>query len=182
MNYLLKNQSTKRLNFRILKKEDFDSFIPLFEEEGVATFLGMDKDLSPIDLTKKLFDKTFNRYENNLGSMNVLIDKVSGDIIGMCGILVQTIEKQRYIEIGYFIIPKFWNKGYASEAAIKCRDYAFENEFTSSLISMIHKENRGSELVAIRNGMKLYRDDLSAPNENYNLFRITKSEWRDKLL
>jgi hypothetical protein len=32
------------------------------------------------------------RYEKKLGGMNVLIDKVSGEFIGQCGLLIQNIE------------------------------------------------------------------------------------------
>ena len=34
---------------------------------------------------------------------------------------------------------------------IKCKNYAFENNLSDSLISMIHVENIGSEKVALKN-------------------------------
>jgi RimJ/RimL family protein N-acetyltransferase len=56
------------------------------------------------------------------------------------------------LEVGYSILSSYQGKGYASEATKKCRDYAFFNNFSSSLISIIHPENTGSKEVAQNNG------------------------------
>ena len=37
--------------------------------------------------------------------------------------------------------PQYWRKGYASEAAIKFKDYTEEHQLADSLISIIHVEN-----------------------------------------
>ena len=153
MNYLLTGQETERLNFRLLTSEDFDSWVNLFKANNVAKYLDLDPKLSESELCKLWFDKAFHRYENDLGGMNVLIDKKSNRLVGQCGLLVQTIENVKRLEVGYAILPEFWNKGFASESAVKCKNYAFENNFADSLISMIHIDNLGSEKVALKNGM-----------------------------
>ena len=81
MNYLLTNQETERLKFRLLTADDLEAWVPLFEENDVALFLEMDPELSPRELCQKWFDKSFHRQENNLGGMNVLIDKARQTII-----------------------------------------------------------------------------------------------------
>ncbi len=173
MKYLLTGQETERLKFRLLKSDDFDSWVDLFKENKVAEFLEMDPTLSPTDLCKAWFDKSFNRYENDLGGMNVLIDKKTNQFVGQCGLLIQTIEEVKRLEVGYSILPKFWNQGYAFEAASKCKDYAFENNFADSLISVVHIDNIGSEKVALKNGMTFEKklDDL------FNVFSIEKKDW-----
>ncbi len=173
MKYLLTGQETERLKFRLLKSNDFDSWVDLFKENKVAEFLEMDPTLSPTDLCKAWFDKSFNRYQNDLGGMNVLIDKKTNQFVGQCGLLIQTIEEVKRLEVGYSILPKFWNQGYAFEAASKCKNYAFENNFTDSLISVVHIENIGSEKVALKNGMTFEKklDDL------FNVFSIDKKDW-----
>ena len=84
-----------------------------------------------------------------------------------------------FFEIGYSILPKFWGMGYASEASQKCRDFAFENNFSDYLISMINIENIGSQKVALRNGMKLERETISKGDAVY-IFGIHKSDWESK--
>ncbi len=173
MKYLLTGQETERLTFRLLKSEDFNSWIPLFKEKNVAEFLEMDPKLSPTALCGAWFDKSFHRYENELGGMNVLIDKKTKQFVGQCGLLVQTIEDVERLEIGYSILPKFWNQGFAFEAAFKCKNYAFENNLVDSLISVVHMDNIGSEKVALKNGMTFEKKI----NNLFNVFSITKKKW-----
>jgi len=42
MKYLLTGQQTKRLKFRLLKQDDFDTWIDLFKADNVGEYLEMD--------------------------------------------------------------------------------------------------------------------------------------------
>ena len=172
MKYLLTGQETERLKFRLLESKDFDSWLDLFKAKNIAKYLDLDPKLSESQLCKIWFDKVFHRYENDLGGMNVLIDKKTNLIVGQCGLLVQTIENIERLEIGYSILPKFWNQGFASESAKKCKNYAFKNEFANSLISMIHVDNLSSEKVALKNGMTFEKK-----LDSFNIFRIDRGDW-----
>jgi RimJ/RimL family protein N-acetyltransferase len=169
MKYLLTGQETERLKFRLLEPADFDKWMNLFNAENIAEHLELDSKLSPTELCKIWFDKAFHRYENDLGGLNVLVDKKTNKMVGQCGLLIQTIENEERMEIGYSILPEFWKRGYAIEAASKCKNYAFENEFTDSLISMVHINNLASEKVALRNGMS-FEKRVKA----FNIFSINK--------
>ena len=106
--------------------------------------------------------------------MNALIEKESGRLIGHCGLLVQIVDGIPELEIAYSLLPEFWNKGYAIEAAMKCRDFAFANNFSDSLISIISLTNIPSEKVALKNGMHIDKRTIYSNNE-VNIFRVNKS-------
>jgi RimJ/RimL family protein N-acetyltransferase len=89
--------------------------------------------------------------------MNVLIDKSNNELVGQCGLLVHEVDGVEELEIGYSIIPTQQGKGYATEAAGKCRDFAFEHNLSESLICLIDPENIVSKNVANKNGMALDR-------------------------
>lgn len=176
-NYSLFGLETERLLFRKLAWDDFDAWTNLFGSKDVAVFLGLDPKLSKKELTQKWFDKTFNRYEKNLGSMNALIDKKSNRLIGQSGLLVQTIEDEQRLEVSYSILPEFWRQGFAFEAARACKNNAFEKGWSENLISVIEPTNIGSERVAVKNGMRLEKTVLELHNAPFNVFSIQKEEW-----
>ncbi len=174
MNYILTDTETKRLKFSLLTDIYFDEWVELFRVENVAKFLGIDVSLSPEKMCELWFEKSYARYENKLGGMNVLTDKETGNFIGQCGLLVQEVEETNCLEIGYSILPKYWNQGYASEAAIKCKEIAFERNYTNELISIVHPENLGSELVAHKNGMILDKKLDDYKGMPVNIFKVMK--------
>ena len=168
--YMLIDQETERLRFRKLEATDFETWLPFHQDpRSTEHWEGMPDD--PIEACNHWFDKAFYRYENKLGGMNVLISKETGEFIGQCGLLKQTVDGIQELEIGYSILPKYWKQGYAIEAAQKCKAFVKENDLTSSLISIIHVENIPSQKVAIKNGMHL--DKTTVFNENpAHIFRI----------
>lgn len=181
MNYLLTGEQSERLIYRPLVTDDFEEWMAFFSEPKVARFLGMDATKSQKELTEGWFKLAMHRYDNDLGGMNVLEHKETGKIVGQCGILVQELDGEPAIEIGYSLIPEYWGHGYATEAAQKCRDFAFENNISDTLISIIHENNSPSVKVALRNGMKKYKTTIFK-GMPVNVFRITRDEWLDLTL
>lgn len=53
----------------------------------------------------------------------------------------QQIDGKEEIEIGYWLLPQYWGKGYAKEAAA-FRDYGFQALRMNKLISLINRTTR----------------------------------------
>jgi RimJ/RimL family protein N-acetyltransferase len=176
MKYLLEGQETERLTFRLLKESDFDKWMVFFRDSGAAGFLGILDLETPEEQCRKWFEIAFGRYRDDLGGMNALIEKNSGEFIGQSGLLVQEVDGQPEMEVSYSIMPRFWNKGYATEAAMKCRNYAFEKNFAQSLISIIHVDNIQSQSVALKNGMSKSKQTIFK-RMPVNIYRIDKQYW-----
>lgn len=173
MNYLLLNQETERLRFRPVVQDDFDAWFPFFADKQILTYFGIDTALSEQKLCENWFDKVFTRYKDNLGGMNAVILKSTGELIGQCGLLIQTIQNKQRLEVGYSLLPKFRGLGYGTEMALKCKEFAFENALAEQLISMIHVENSASERVAIKNGMFL-ENTIDFEGMLYNIYTLDK--------
>jgi ribosomal-protein-alanine N-acetyltransferase len=172
MNYLLHGQQTSRLNFRSVLDSDYDAWLKFFQDPNTALHWVEEKE-SAEDACKNWYKKQAWRYENNMGGMNALIEKSSGRLIGHCGLLVQTADEITELEIGYSLLPEFWGMGYASEAAIKCKNFAFEHKLTKSLISIISLTNTPSQKVALKNGMIIDKETIYKGNKVF-IFRTKK--------
>ncbi|MFS4467161.1 GNAT family N-acetyltransferase [Maribacter sp. 2210JD10-5] len=169
MLYLLDGYETERLLFRKIKPSDFNTWLPFHEEPLSSQFWeGLPK--NPKIACQQQFNRIFERYEKGLGGMNALILKNKNSLVGLCGLLVQEVDGKEELEIGYSILPQYWKMGLATEAAIKCREVAFKEEWASSLISIIHVDNIPSQKVALNNGMML--DKTTVYNDNpVHIFR-----------
>jgi len=176
MKYLLDNQESERLKFRLLDQTDFETWMEFFNNYDASEFFGMQDLDTPFDQCKEWFKRIEDRYKNDLGGVDVLINKNTNDFIGQCGLLIQEVDGSEELEIGYSIIPRFWNKGYATEAAIKCRNYAFENNYSETLISIVHVNNVRSERVALKIGM-LKTKQTEFRKMPVNIYRISKQDW-----
>ena len=174
MQYLLDGQETERLLFRKVVPDDFDVWLPFHENPEATKFWdGLPDD--PLVACEQQFARIFERYEQGLGGMNALVLKETKKLIGLCGLLVQTVDNIQELEIGYSVLPNYWRKGLAFEAASKCKHYAFENDFSKSLISIIHVDNIPSQGVALKNGMQ--RDKRTIYKQNpVHIYRIENTK------
>lgn len=86
--------------------------------------------------------------------------KETGEVIGDCGFMLQDIDGEKELEIGYHTRSDLWGKGLATEAARACRDYGFARLGRERIISLIRPENTPSQRVALKNGMRIWKDVL----------------------
>ncbi|MFT7285311.1 GNAT family N-acetyltransferase [Nonlabens sp.] len=181
MKYLLTNQETERLSFRLVTMADFDTWLPFFNRKEIYKYLWLDETKTEKELCEFWFKKCLTRYTENRGGLNAVILKSTGKMIGKCGLLVQDVENEKRLEIGYSFLPEYWHKGYATEAAICAKDFGFENEFdkdfNSNIISMVHVENTGSAKVARYNSMTFEKQVPGLGNHVFDIFSITSKEW-----
>jgi ribosomal-protein-alanine N-acetyltransferase len=104
------------------------------------------------------------------------IHKETGGLIGRCGLLPWEIDGAREVEIAYLLDKLFWHQGLATEAARGLLEYGFEKLRLSRLICMMAPENRASQRVAQRIGMRLEGkvDGIAADNFPTLIYAINK--------
>lgn len=97
-------------------------------------------------------EKGLARYERDGCSFYALESLATGEFLGQCGILMQEVEDVNETEVGYLLLYKHWHKGYATEAARACRDFARTERGAERVISLINPSNTPSANVARRLG------------------------------
>ncbi|WP_117191744.1 GNAT family N-acetyltransferase [Rhizobium terrae] len=123
----------------------------------------------------KSFDETaawfgrlaFRSYAENGFGLWAIVGKAGGEIIGDCGITLQSVPGGIAPEIGYHLRREHLGRGYAAEAASACRDHAFEVLGLDRIVSIVSPENTPSLRVAARvhQRWETYRTRTSAGAE-----------------
>jgi RimJ/RimL family protein N-acetyltransferase len=143
-----------RLTTRFLQTADVNVWTtfmknPLATELFPLIFREHPEEQAPIWIERQI-----TRYKENRFGLQAIIEKSSGNFIGQCGLLKQEVDGDSYIEIGYHILPEYWGKGYAPEAARLFLNYGFTEFGFEQIISIINIHNTKSQRVAMKNGLK----------------------------
>ena len=96
----------------------------------------------------------YKRYRHGLWAV---ILKEGNVFLGDCGITMQDIDGEKLPELGYHIKNEYCNKGYATEAAKACMDYAFRTFDYPVLYTYTKQDNKPSARVAEKNGMSFVK-------------------------
>ena len=142
---------TERLIVREMTKEDFPALTDMLYDERVMYAYA--HTFSEDEAQAWLYNHLRRYKEDGFGLWAVIL-KETGKIIGQCGITKQRIPEKEVLEVGYLFSADYWHKGFATEAAIACKNYAFENLGANEVYSIIRDNNYASQNVAKRNGMK----------------------------
>lgn len=141
---------TDRLYMRRLTENDFESLCKILQDE--KCMYAYEHAFSDEEV-KDWLNKQLVRYRIYGFGLWAVVLKESGELIGQCGITVQHTDRESVMEIGYLFRRDCWNKGYCTEAAIACKNFAFEKLGTKEVCSIIRDNNMPSRRVAEKNGM-----------------------------
>lgn len=147
---------TERLILREMTQDDFSPLCEILRDKDVM--YAWEHAFSEKEVQEWL-DNQLNRYKEYGVGYWAAVLKDSGEMIGQCGLLSQIYQGKRILEIGYLLKKSYWHKGYASEAAAACKNYAFDKLNADEVYSIIRDNNIPSQNVAKRNGMT-YKDTI----------------------
>lgn len=141
---------TSRLVLREMTQADFPSLCEILQDKDVMyAYEGAFSD----EEVQGWLDKQSERYKEYGFGLWAVVLKETGRMIGQCGLTMQDYDGSKVLEVGYLFQKKHWHCGYASEAAIACKEYAFDRLNAKEVYSIIRDTNIPSQNVAKRNGM-----------------------------
>jgi RimJ/RimL family protein N-acetyltransferase len=148
---------TDRFRLREMGHGDLDFIAGMLADPEVMRFypkpLSRDESLAWID-------RQLERYRTDGHGLWLVVEKASGAPAGQVGLLDQLVDGVHEDEIGYLIHRPFWRRGYASEAALGVRSYAWDTLKRRRVISLIRPRNLPSQGVARKLGMRIEKETL----------------------
>ena len=141
---------TRRLYLRQLTLEDTSNLsLVLSDQESMRHYPHPFSN----EEVKEWIERNIKRYKNDGFGLWAVIRKADNQFLGDCGITLQNIDGDILPEIGFHIIKKFCNLGYATEAAEACKKYAMEILGYKSIYSYSEVGNKVSQRVSSKIGM-----------------------------
>ena len=161
-NAVVASVETDRLILRPYRSDDLDSLLPILGDPESMRYYP-----HPFsrEECKAWIDRQLQRYQTDGFGLWAIEYHDDGVMIGDCGPTVQIVDGKREVELGWHIHPAYQNRGLATEAASKCRDYAFTELGLRRLISLVRPENVPSCRVAEKIGMHVERDTRFGPDQ-----------------
>ena len=148
---------TERLIIREMVQSDLDALCSILCDEEVmhAAY----ESAFTVEEAQSWLNRHQKRYEVFGFGLWAVVLKETNEMIGQCGLTWQKWKDKELLEIGYLFQKAHWYKGYASEAAVACREYAFSVLGADRIYSMIRDTHMASRKVAERNGMHVVDRD-----------------------
>lgn len=144
---------TERLIIREMVQSDLEALCKILCDAEVMR--AAYESAFTVEEAQNWMNRHFKRYAEQGFGLWAVVLKETNEMIGQCGLTMQRWRERELLEIGYLFQKAYWHKGFATEAAIACKEYAFSVLNASSVYSMIRDTHIASQNVAVRNGMKV---------------------------
>jgi ribosomal-protein-alanine N-acetyltransferase len=164
---------TERLWLRAPSADDIPSILALWQDAEVTRHIGGPRDPRPVE-------DHFQRYVVDPQHMAAeerdwwwsIVELGTKRFVGLGSLSEKDVDGQVDLELGYFLLPAHWRKGYASEASRRVVQFGFSQLGRSSLIAIIDPHNAASLAVARRLGMSYERTALRPDGVARDVYRL----------
>ena len=160
---------TERLRLRQFEPLDAAFILAILNEPSFIQNIG-DRGVRTGDEARAyLLNGPIASYEKNGFGLYLVELKATGEAIGMCGLVRR--EGLEDVDIGYALLPQFWSRGYAVEAARAVKEYARDVIGLKRLVAISDPANENSIRILEKIGLKFEKIvRLSADDIELKLF------------
>jgi RimJ/RimL family protein N-acetyltransferase len=167
----------ERVSIRPFREEDLTAYLEFMTDPRATRYLMLEPEQQTPAGARALFNLVRQSYQTAEPIWALAIATDADGFVGSCGIssLEDTI-----VECYYSLLPKYWGRGYATEALRALLDYVFTHTVVTEVRAYMSPANPNSFGVAERVGMErrgLHRHPLFE-NEGL-LYVLTKEAWQD---
>lgn len=142
---------TTRLKLRRFALDDEGLLYRLHSDDAVMRYMGGVKTVAQ---NRSLLEERILRYYDEYPGLGVwaTTERDSGRFVGFH--LINNIQGERLMQIGYCLLPSDWGKGYASEMCSALLRYAFVSLKLPKLNAITDLGNVASQQVLLKSGLQ----------------------------
>jgi ribosomal-protein-alanine N-acetyltransferase len=141
---------TQRLRLRRYTLDDLDLQCALTGDPDVMRYVGGVKDRARTE--EMLRTRILGYYEEHPGlGCWVTLERATGDCVGMH--LLNHIQGEAHIQVGYILFRKYWGLGYATEMSIALLRYGFTQMHLPRIVAITNLPNVVSQRVLLKSGL-----------------------------
>ena len=150
MSYLF---TSERLGFRNWQDSDLDMFSAMNADADVMEFF---PETLTHESSQNLMQRLSQHFEEKTYTYFAVDTLDEGVCIGFIGLVYQTYEAPftPCVDIGWRLTKQYWGKGYATEGAKRCLEYAFETLNLAQIYAIATVINLPSIRVMEKIGME----------------------------
>ena len=146
---------TDRLALRLMSTDDAEFMLQLLNEPSWLHFIG-DRGVKTLDDARTYILNGPVAMYARLGFGFYIVELKDGHIpIGICGLVKRDFLAD--VDIGYALLPQYWAKGYAYEAASAVMEYGTDVLGLKRVIAITSSDNHRSARVLEKLGMRYER-------------------------
>lgn len=170
----MKVLETERLSFRKLTDDDGEFMLQLLNEPSFIANIA-DRGVRNVEQAQAyIANGPGASYVNNGFGMYAVELKDTGEMIGVCGLLKR--EGLDDPDIGYAYLPKYWGKGYASEAASAVIAHEKQTIGVKRVVAIVAPHNQPSINVLQKIGLRYDRMITLPRNDEEIMFFVPKDD------
>ncbi len=160
---------TERLLLRRITVDDAHFILALLNEPSFLRYIGDKKVRNLEDARQYILNGPVASYERNAFGLYLVELRESHTPVGMCGLIKR--EELPDPDIGFALLPRFWNKGFAFEAAAAVLKEVRERLRLQRILAITSPDNEASIKVLQRLGLRFVSViKLSEDREQVKLF------------
>lgn len=142
---------TERLCLRRFRADDLELLSRLYSDPEVMRYVGGVK--SRAETETGLRTRVLAYYEEHPGlGMWATLERATGACIGFH--LLNNIQGESYIQVGYVLFKEYWGRGYATEMAVRVIRYGFTELELPMICAITNLPNVASQNVLLKAGLE----------------------------
>jgi len=172
--------STERLVLEEWREDVREDWVALYADARVSQWLGTGEPIER-DRSEAEFDWMIEHWREHGFGWRSVIEKASGRWMGAVGLSYLGDNPAGLpsdeVEIGWWLKPETWGKGYASEGASATRDEGFEREVTDHIWARHNAHNAASGRIMEKIGMTFVREGTGVEGVPIRIYELWRDRW-----